>query len=292
MKTLPITVLVHDGPMARAYLRRMQLAGFRAARLVLMVRGRHAKSGKLIGGWLPGRARTWYAEKAQQAAHNFWPRKIRARSPWLVEAMVRELGQISAVAKELVDSVSGTFSFDDHAEHCERVLVKNLRDPALAAVLRRTDPGLFLFTGGGIVPAGLLEMPAARFLHIHPGHLPDVRGADGLLWSTLIRGRPGASCFFMANGIDTGAVISSADFPAPRFDLSGHERPDDRTLYRAIFSFYDPILRAEQLVSTLAAAGGEPDRLAASPQDVRAGITYHFMHRRLYHQVLKGIFVS
>ena len=292
MKTLEMTVLIHDGPMARAYLGRLRRAGLRPRRAILMVRSHEHSSDKPIGRLLPRPLRQWYCEQAQQISNNFWPRKIRSAFPWLVDAMASELRRLGTHAPDLISDVVGRFDYQTSADQFERVYVRTLEDQRLLDQLSSAGPRYVLFTGGGIVPAPLLSLPKVRFLHVHPGYLPHIRGADGLLWSMLVRGRPGMSCFNMAPGIDTGDVVAADDFPPLRFNISGRDRPDDKTLYRAIFSFYDPVLRAEFLVRTLESCDGDPVNLSSTPQDDSSSVTYHFMHEALRRIVLKDLFQS
>jgi len=291
---LPLTVLVSEGPIARAYLARLRAAGLAPERIVLLVRRRHPTRGTVLGRWLPPRLRVAYAQRHQEAAYGHWPRAIRRRHPALVAALVQALATITPEAETLVDEMLARPEYERYAGRVERVVVDDLADPALAAHLAASAPATVLYTGGGIVPRALLSLPATRFLHVHPGCLPHVRGADGLLWSMLVRGRPGASCFYMAEGIDTGDVVAACEFPAVVCPLPDGERPDDQTLYRALFSFYDPLLRAELLApvmaEALAEARGSLAALDATAQDAAAGITYHFMHPRLRAAALRAVF--
>jgi hypothetical protein len=292
MTVLPLTVLVSEGPIARAYLARLRLAGLAPERIVLMVRRRHPTDGTVLGRWLPPRLRVAYAQRHQEAAYGHWPREIRRRHPALVSALVQALGAITPEAETLIDEMLARPEYERYASRIERIAIDDLADPALAALLAASAPAAVLYTGGGIVPRSLLGLPATRFLHVHPGYLPHVRGADGLLWSMLVRGRPGASCFWMAEGIDTGDLVAAREFPAVACPVADGERPDDQTLYRALFSFWDPLLRAELLASVLAGASGGVAALDATAQDTSAGITYHFMHARLRAAALRQLFPS
>ena len=80
--------------------------------------------------------------------------------------------------------------------------------------------------------------------------------------------------------------IVTATIPPLRVTLAG-ERLDDDTLYRALFSFYDPLLRASLLVNDVLPLG-EPARLPSRPQDLSCGTTYHFLHGSLRHVALQA----
>lgn len=295
METLPLTVLAHEGPQVRAYLGRLRRAGLRPARILALVNPRHPVSGRPLGRWLPGGLRLRYAARVQDSLQNYWPRRLRAREPALFAAVVRGLRPLVAESEALLREMTGLFHYARYADRVEWLAIADLRDPALTRALAAGGRQAVLFTGGGILRRELLELPGLRFLHVHPGHLPQLRGADGLLWSTLLRGRPGASCFYLARGIDRGDVIAARDFPPLRFELPGGRRPDDAALYRALFSWVDPLLRAEllaELLSGAARAGTDPSALPARAQQPDAGITYHFLHEALRARALAALFRS
>jgi len=292
MKTIPITMLVHDGPIGRAYLSRMRQSGLWPGAMILMVYSHRPGSKTALGRWLPGSIRRWYAEKHQELSHNYWPRQLKKTCPALFDSMIEPLRAITDDPAGLLEQMLGKFEYDGFVD-CKftKVFLKDWRDEALIKAIEAAPYPTVLYTGGGIVPASILSLPGIRVLHAHPGHLPDVRGADGVLWSTLVRGCPGASCFFFAEAIDTGPIITAQDFPPVTFRMpEGTERPDDETLYRALFSYYDPILRAEMLVKVLErfADAGE---LPAQEQDTSVGVTYHFMHPALRREALNKLFV-
>jgi hypothetical protein len=291
-RILPITVMAYEGPCARAYLSAMKRMGLRPRRILLLVLSEHPQSHRPVGTWFPGRLRSWYAEKTQDMSLNCWPRRIRAASPELSRCIAAGMAPIIDRPAALVSEMYDRFSYDGCADTVERISVRGLRDPALQDALSRLEPGTVLFTGGGILPASIIRQPGLRFLHVHPGHLPHVRGADGLLWSTLARGRPSMTCFWLAAGLDTGDIVATADYPRLRLDLDGLvPRPDDQTLYRAMFSYIDPLLRADLLVRVLARAD-DPADLPRRSQNAGEGVTYHFMHPHLRHRVLSRLFTS
>ena len=289
MKTLPLTVLVHEGPIARAYLVTLRQSGFRPERIVLMIYCDDLVSRKPIGRWLPHTWRLAYAERLHNQRLNYWPRRLRKEHPHLFEKMTTTIAKAFDLSAETFDEILTFSNYGVYAETVERVMVKGLADPTLAEFLSRFAPTAVLYTGGGIIPASLLSVPGLRFLHIHPGRLPYVRGADGLLWSTLVRGKPGASCFYMAPGIDTGGIVQAAEFSPLEFPLPANGRPDDPALYRAIFSYYDPMLRAAMLLRVFR-IGDNPMNLPNQPQYLDQGITYHFMNPVLRRAALRALF--
>ncbi|MCK9380257.1 MAG: hypothetical protein M0P95_04225 [Sulfuritalea sp.] len=57
------------------------------------------------------------------------------------------------------------------------------------------------------------ELPAARYVNIHPSLLPDLRGADPVIGAVLFERDAGATCHVMDSGIDTGPVIAQIRIP-------------------------------------------------------------------------------
>ncbi|MBI3896314.1 MAG: hypothetical protein HY313_10345 [Acidobacteria bacterium] len=224
-------------------------------------------------------------------SHNYWPRQVRRRYPDLVTAVVNGIAEWEANAGELYDEMYGHFAFDQYSDHIEYLLVEGYQDPVLALSLQNHPDKTLLYTGGGIVPRQLLDIRGVRFLHIHPGYLPHVRGADGLLWSTLVRGRPGATAFFLDKGIDAGDVVFAWEVAPLRIAVTSRNRPDDQTLYRTLFGFVDPVLRMRTLLRLLSDCS-DPALFAGRAQDLSVGITYHFMVDELRAVALKKIFAD
>lgn len=270
--------------MARAYLELMRRHGYRPATIVRMV----PRPGMIIG-LLPRSVRGRMLAIRNETLANHWPRVLADRFPGLYRDMVRKIESSFELGAGFIDALRDGRDIEIYGEIVRDLEVSNLKDPRLVDALAEQCGTPILFTGGGILPASIFEIPGIRLLHIHPGFLPYIRGADGLLWSTLIRGRPGVSAFIMAPGLDLGAVIAAHEVEPLVFDVPLNEEPDGRDLYRMVFSFYDPILRLHALRSLLPKlASGEP--LRAASQDESIGRTFHFMDRRLRDRALGRLF--
>jgi len=285
-RTLPLTVLLHEGPIGRAYLLQLERDGVRPAAVVRMVARTHPVTRRPLGRWLPGSFGLAYAERAEEASRMHWPRAIRRSVPAVFDAVRSALERWRPGSTLLLDRLADRIDDGTCADRVIKVRANGPRDRAVVPALREAGQPIVLFTGGGIVPPAVLDA-GIRFLHVHPGYLPYVRGADGLLWSTLVRGRPGATSFFLDRGLDTGPVVCAREYEPVTFALPF--RPDDQTLYRSVYSWYDPLLRAACLSDTIAA---HPDfaLVAGEPQNPRVGETYPFMHSRLRRAALDRIF--
>jgi hypothetical protein len=292
LRTIPLTVLAYEGPGSRAYLAMMETMGFRPSSIIGMVssHGEVAGNGKRVGRLLPGFLRSKYAKRVQEIRRMYWPRQIRKLHPDLYEAIANGLSSEIDEPRQMLDKITGAFRLEDYSDDVSYVMVRNYRDPSLLQIVKNVSSNPILFTGGGILPSSLIAA-APRIVHVHPGYLPHVKGADGLLWSTLVRFRPGAACFYMNKGIDTGAIIETMDLSPLTFEISESARSDDQTLYRSLFSFYDPLIRAKVFSEVLALYHGQlPDNGAS--QSSNEGTTYHFMHADIRARALRKIFVS
>ena len=80
---------------------------------------------------------------------------------------------------------------------------------ALVEFLSATDFDIFIANGlPYILPITLLkENTSKQFINIHPSYLPDLRGADPVPGAILHGRDSGATCHYMDDGIDTGAII-------------------------------------------------------------------------------------
>lgn len=284
MKTLPLTVLYYEGPIARAYLEVMRRQGFRPHTIL-----RISPPPGVLARLLPGAMRRDMAAARNERFANHWPRMLARRFPELCAEMTVQIEGALQLGAGFVASLRDGRRIDAYANRIHNIELQNLKDPALLGHLARHAQSPILFTGGGILPRAVFDISGIRLLHIHPGLLPHVKGADGLLWSTLVRGRPGISAFLMAPGLDTGDVLDSAEPEPLAFRIPENEHPNDDDLYRMIFSFYDPSLRAQKLSSVLRLLD-KGSELYGTPQEQADGLTYHFMDVRTRHKALSLLF--
>ena len=133
-----------------------------------------------------------------------------------------------------------------------------------------------VFCGGGILRREILSLPK-RFIHIHPGVVPDVKGADGILWSSLVRRKIGMSAFFMNEGIDTGDILKTQEYDIPRLFEFPTNAASRWQLSNFIVNFVDPVFRAK-LLSELFENNSDPGKWTTTIQNPLDGKVYYFMH--------------
>lgn len=168
--------------------------------------------------------------------------------------------------------------------------VRSLNDDDFVRFVSSECRGSFmLYVGGGILRKPLLES-GAHFIHIHPGVVPDVRGSHCLFWSVLVRGRPGVSCFFMNEGIDTGDVVATHEYelkPAhvPRRYLA--KRMMDLSA-KAVLDALDPWYRGDML-RRLLREEPQPSRWSSRKQPPGSGKVYYFPHPLLRDKAVRRL---
>lgn len=69
----------------------------------------------------------------------------------------------------------------------------------------------WLFSGGGILKQHLFNNNR-KFLHIHPGILPEEKGSTCFYYSLLQKGLVGASAFWLTPELDAGQPLTHAEF--------------------------------------------------------------------------------
>ena len=115
-----------------------------------------------------------------------------------------------------------TFAETEDIPYC---LVKDLNDPASEDLLKKIQPDLVAFTGGGLIRANILVLPKLGVLNCHTGILPPYRGMDVVEW-TAAEGKVddvgfGATLHFMDKGVDSGPIILKRTIPTQPADDFG-----------------------------------------------------------------------
>lgn len=288
LKVVPITILYSEGPIARAYLEVFRMLGVRPKKIIHLISKVNLSTKKEFSRFLPNKIKIRLAAFSQEQKMCHWSRYIKNKFPELRKAILNTVSSEMNFPFEYLSCATDKLNLSDYCDNIEPIFVKGVRDQDLNTKLSGNIEGVVLFTGGGIVPSSLLDIPSLRFIHIHPGYLPNVRGADCLLWSNLLYGRASASCFYMAPGIDTGDVIFSRWCPVLNIQLKPDEY-DLKTVYRALYGFLDPWVRAavlrEYLVSMV-----NSTRHSVLKQDESHGFTYNFMHSKLQKSAIRDLF--
>ena len=173
------------------------------------------------------------AASSQRSKISYWPRQLLKDEAVFIVGILAEVESKFGFSRPIVDNAHALLPLSTYSDCVESLLVDGLADKVLQDFLATEKPGAVLFTGGGIVPANLLNIPHLKFWHIHPGYLPKIRGADCALWSSLLTGYTSATCFYMSPGIDTGDIILPRWLPQLVFE-SPERQLGLLPMYRAV----------------------------------------------------------
>lgn len=270
MRALPLGLLVFRGgcPVTQAYLEYMHQAGWAPEKIYLIdhigISDRARQLQRKLGLRLASRVLRWYRNRSARI------------DPPLAQALQAQFGIQLTPGREP--------NYAKYGAELKRLSVVGFEDPKLLQLLRADSVNTFLYCSGGRVPEVYFDDSRLRIIHIHPGIVPYVRGSDGLLWSLVERRKPGASCFYMDAGIDTGKVIDTLEIDPPRW--YGVD-PANTGLYDAILQCYDPHVRAQLLVKVLGSSLGQDlSSLTCFPQP-QSNLGHLFtMHPELREQLL------
>ncbi|SFR51078.1 Formyl transferase [Marinobacter daqiaonensis] len=281
MKELGLTVLFVDTIPARIYLALLKKHGYRPNKIIFLDIEPASKKYKLLKAGIG----KFVARKIVELYKRYSALTIPSN---LSKIFLKENG----LTRHCLNAKLNTYCQNP----IEKISVTGINDDRLTRYLRLISPQVVLFTGGGLLKEPVLSVKNIKFLHIHPGIVPEVRGADGFYWSLLLRGKVGYSAFYMEPGIDTGDVIVQQEFEVDfsRTDLGAFE---NEKIYQAILEFYDPALRIITFINFLNSIfenkslldnSGNIDMLniSGAPQNASGGRTYFFMHPSLRSRVI------
>ena len=141
----------------------------------------------------------------------------------------------------------------------------DINHPTLIEYLKKSNIDFCIFTGGGILKEDVLKS-GPKFIHLHPGIVPEYRGSTCFYYSMLNENKCGVTAFIMNEGLDTGPIIHQRMFSKPN-----HIFADE---------VYDPHIRSETLLDVLK-NNMIKDKIIS--QKTQEGNTYFIIHPILKH---------
>ncbi len=159
-------------------------------------------------------------------------------------------------------------TLSEHAVPHEVLSTMDVNSQAVIAALQKRHEELVIFSaaGGAILRSEILGI-GKKFLHVHPGLLPEFRGSTTIYYSLLKEGNCGATAIFLNAKIDQGDVIASRRFEPPK------KRTD-------IDYLYDPFIRSALMLEVVGDyARGKLQTKKQSP----GGQAYYIIHPVLKH---------
>ena len=87
-------------------------------------------------------------------------------------------------------------------------------DPMVIEELKNLKSDWVIFSGGGILRKEVLSI-GKKFIHVHPGKLPQYRGSTCFYYSLIKEGKCFCTAFIMGEKLDSGKIISCQEFKPP-----------------------------------------------------------------------------
>jgi hypothetical protein len=215
--------------------------------------------------------------------------------------LVKKNREIDRKVTEIVDGINAQFPINikrnyKYSDYCSDVvyLHSTIDGPNSKNVIediQKSDVEFVIFSGGGILKKEILSIPDKQFIHVHPGIVPNIRGADCFFWSVLERDKPGYTCFYMTPEIDEGDILLTKEYELS--NLSFLKSMPQELNYKAILNSLDLHFRADCLVSCIKKYDGMTGNLKnikTIKQNPNDGRMYFFMHPKLIEHTLEKIF--
>jgi len=144
--------------------------------------------------------------------------------------------------------------------------VVDINNAKLISYLKTLSIDFFIFTGGGILRKDILNS-GPKFIHLHPGIVPEYRGSTCFYYSMINENNCGVTAFIMDEKLDTGEIIHQKIFEKPN--------------HQFIDEVFDAHIRSETLIELLQNKMYEKDSF--TKQSPLEGETYHIIHPVLKH---------
>lgn len=136
-----------------------------------------------------------------------------------------------------------------------------------------TDLIIFSGKGGDILKDEILSL-GKKFIHVHPGKLPQYKGSTTFYYSILNENSCTATAFFMNRDIDDGEIIQSKTYSPPSKNIE------------CVDSLYDPLIRSDLLLNVLHSYSSK-GILDSNKQVQESPQTYYVIHPVLKNIALK-----
>jgi len=146
----------------------------------------------------------------------------------------------------------------------------DINDKKVIQSLSKREEYIFIYSGpsGAILKKEILSI-GKKFLHIHPGKLPNFKGSTTVYYHILSDSCCSASAIFLEENIDTGPIIHIKDYPLPENNID-------------LDYEYDPIIRSVLLIEVLNKYV-QKNTFELTKQNSKSGETYFIMHPVLRH---------
>jgi hypothetical protein len=125
------------------------------------------------------------------------------------------------------------------------------------------------------------------FIHIHPGYLPAIKGADSSLWMLKKFSYLGCSSFIMNKEIDNGKIILREKIFIKELNILD-KNFDKEELYNIWFSFFDPAIRVYYLKNLIPKI--QNNEITSTNYDHEESNYHSFMNKEDADKIIRKVF--
>ena len=155
---------------------------------------------------------------------------------------------------------------------------KDINSNEVIQAVKKLNNEYIIFTGGGILRKDILSL-GKKFIHIHPGVIPNHRGSTCFYYSLLENNSLGATAYIMNDQIDSGEIIIQRKFSLNYFIKN------DQSLF--IDCILDNYIRSHTLKDLIRLFNSR-DYFETIVKDC-SNVPYYIMHPLLRHVTLNKI---
>ena len=269
-----ISLLFYDNPIARAYTAELILNNQHIDNVIFIVKPEFKYFPYWYSSYLTYLRNNYYAINFLKNKKILDLRKSIVKALNLNEFFYNEMFSFKNIKKISKNKI-------------RYVVSENLNDKNIYNVIKGIDSNYIIFSGGGILKTKMLKIKK-KFIHIHPGYLPDIRGADATLWSILKNNEYASTSFILDNKIDAGKIIYQKKIDFFNINKDYIKDLSYTEIYRLIYSFIDPLIRSKILIKTI---NNIKENKELIDNDISKGNYYSFMNNEDKEKVFKKIFV-
>ena len=187
-----ISLLFYDNPISRSYVSELIKNNVRVENLIFIVKPEFK--------YFP----YWYSSYLTYLRNNYYALDYY-RNKKLIKLRKNILEELNFDN----DFYENMYNFNNVKKFQNKIIyvtAKNINDNKIIKLINNIKSDYIIFSGGGILKKEILNTEP-KFVHIHPGYLPFIRGADAILWSIKKYHEFASTSFILSENIDAGQII-------------------------------------------------------------------------------------
>ncbi len=202
--------------------------------------------------------------------------------------LISEIAEYFGFKSDFYQSVYTENKLEQYCDEIEYLNTDNVNSDLFIEKILIDRELTYLNTGNQIYKK-IFKFPI-NLLHIHPGYLPNIRGADASLWNIHKLNSLAATSFIMNQDIDTGNILNRTIYKTPFFKTNALANVANRDLYRFWFSFVDPLIRGKHFDGKILNINDQIMDIELSDKINDVSEYYTFMKTDIFKKTFQRIF--